>query len=61
MELVHCLVCGEPIYTSDFGKTLAKKVDKPIEPLCPYHKKTASLEIWKRVASGRNLAAEEGK
>jgi ferredoxin len=61
MELVHCLVCGEPIYTSDFGKTLAKKVDKPIEPLCPYHKKTASLEVWKRVASGRNLAAEEGK
>ena len=61
MELVHCLVCDEPIYTTDFGNTLAKKVDKPIEALCPYHKKTAPLDVWKRVALGRKPAAEEGK
>jgi ferredoxin len=61
MELVHCLVCGEPLYTSNFSKTLTDKVDQPIEALCPNHKKTVPLNVWKRVASGRNQGMETGK
>ena len=26
MDLVHCVVCGEPLYTSRFGKTLSEKL-----------------------------------
>ena len=61
MALVHCQVCGEPLYTSQVGKALADKVDKPIAALCPLHKKTVSLDVWKRVASGRTLAPEARK
>jgi ferredoxin hydrogenase large subunit len=61
MELVHCQVCGEPLYTSHFGQTLAQRVEKPIEALCPFHKKTAALDVWKRVSSGRGPEAEERK
>ena len=60
MDLVHCLVCGEPIYTFHVGQALAEKTDKPMEALCPLHKRTVSLDVWKRVASGRNLASETG-
>ncbi|MBN2059495.1 MAG: 4Fe-4S dicluster domain-containing protein [Deltaproteobacteria bacterium] len=55
MELEHCAVCGEPIYTSSFEKTLNDKLDKRVEPLCPSHKKTLSMNIWKRVAPGRTM------
>jgi len=61
MELVHCLVCGEPLYTSKFRNAVTNNVDKFIEPLCPNHKKTVSLNIWKKVASGRNQGLESGK
>ena len=57
MELVHCMVCGEPIYTSNLGKTLSDKLDKKIEALCPEHKKSIPVNIWKRVAAGRNSNA----
>jgi ferredoxin len=61
MELVHCQVCGEPIYTSNFSKTLTDKVDQPIEALCPKHKKAIPLNVWKRVASGRSPELEAGQ
>ena len=42
MELVHCMVCGEPIYTTGVGKTLSEKLDREVEALCPEHKKLES-------------------
>jgi ferredoxin len=61
MELVHCQVCGEPLYTSNVCNSLMKNVDQPVEPLCPNHKKTFPLDVWKRVAAGRNQDAEAGQ
>lgn len=55
MELEHCVVCGEPIYTSSFEKTLSDRLDKEIEALCPNHKKTVPIDVWKRVAPGRTV------
>lgn len=54
MELVNCTVCGEPIYTASFEKTLLEKLKRNVEALCPHHKKTLPLYTWKRVAHGRN-------
>lgn len=50
MDLVHCMVCGEPIYTSEFENTLEQKLDYDIEPLCPLHRKTLSLDAWAHLA-----------
>jgi ferredoxin len=61
MKLVHCMVCGEPIYTTNLGKTLTKRLDRKVEALCPEHKKTAPLNVWKRVAMGRGLQNGAGK
>ena len=55
MDLVHCVVCGEPLYTSRFGKTLSEKIDNNVDALCPEHKKAVPLNLWKRVAPGRTL------
>lgn len=55
LTLVHCKICGEPIYTSEFGDTLSEKIDNKVEALCPEHKTVVPLNVWKRVASGRNV------
>ena len=53
MELVSCMVCGEPLYTFDFQETLAERIDHDIEPLCPLHRQTLSLMTWKRLAPAK--------
>jgi ferredoxin hydrogenase large subunit len=37
LELLHCRICGEPIYTVPFGQTLSEKLGQTAEPLCPRH------------------------
>jgi len=61
MELIHCRICGEPIYTTGVGKRLSEKLDRDIEALCPEHKKSFPLTTWKRIAQGRGLQADNGK
>lgn len=50
MELVNCIVCGEPLYTNSFGRQLAQKLDYNIEALCPLHRKALSLKAWSHLA-----------
>lgn len=54
LELIHCAVCGEPLYTDGFNKALAGKLDYNVETLCPLHKKTTSLKAWSHLASEEN-------
>ena len=61
MELVHCTVCGEPVYTTNAAKTLSKKLDRKVAALCSDHQKKAPLSVWKRVALGRGLQNGEPK
>lgn len=58
MELVRCIVCGEPLYTADLGDRLAKRLERNIDPLCPAHRKTRSLQIWKIFASPSSRSKE---
>jgi ferredoxin hydrogenase large subunit len=53
MELVRCTMCSEPLYTLDFKKTVAERVDHDIEPLCPHHRQALSLMAWKHLAPNR--------
>lgn len=61
MELVNCVVCGEPVYTTTLGKALSEKLERDVEALCSEHKKTVPLNVWKRVAPGRGVMAGDGK
>ena len=49
MGLVRCTVCGEPLYTMDFGDKLTHKLEKEVEALCPLHRNAPSLIAWKRL------------
>jgi ferredoxin hydrogenase large subunit len=45
LDLVHCRVCGEPVYTAAFGETLAEKLRKPEAPVCDRHKPALMLKV----------------
>lgn len=38
LGLVHCKVCGEPIYTADLEETISENVGRELDHLCPKHK-----------------------
>ena len=50
LDLVHCEVCGEPIYTANFKETVAHAVDKEIVALCPDHKGAEPVNVYKKLA-----------
>jgi ferredoxin len=52
MDLVRCVVCGEPLYTHDLKNTLATKLDYRVEALCPQHRQTNFLTVWRRLSAG---------
>ncbi len=49
-DLVHCEVCGEPIYTSALKETVANATQKDIVALCPDHKGSEPVSVWKKLA-----------
>jgi len=50
MKLVHCMVCGEPLYTDNFKQALDGKLGYDPSTLCELHKKTFSLKAWRHLA-----------
>ena len=61
MELVHCRICGEPLYTSRMEKNVTERLDSHIDALCSQHKQSAPLSLWQRIASSRQAAAGENE
>ena len=37
IDLVRCSVCGDVLYTTDYGRTVAERLTREIKPLCPRH------------------------
>ena len=58
MELVHCRVCGEPIYTANLGETLTDKLNHEVEDLCPRHRNEIPFHAWKRLKNGTSKLRE---
>jgi len=50
LDLVHCKVCGEPVYTTSLGDLVSDKIQKSIEPLCPDHKRSEVVNVWKKLS-----------
>lgn len=48
LDLVFCSVCGEPIYTAGFEKSVSDRLKQTVEPLCPGHRGSAALNAWHR-------------
>jgi len=42
LDMINCNVCGEPLYTVAFGKTLAETLGKAVTPLCTRHREEVS-------------------
>lgn len=59
LDLVTCRVCGKALYTADFGKTLTDKLDKPVQPLCDWHRE--ELELVGRVHFFNGSPAQGGQ
>lgn len=45
LDLEHCRVCGEPVYTAAMGETLAEKLRKTEGPVCDRHKPALALKV----------------
>ncbi|HSO67500.1 MAG TPA: 4Fe-4S dicluster domain-containing protein [Desulfatirhabdiaceae bacterium] len=45
LALIHCQVCGEPLYTSAYYETLAEKPGVSPAPLCSLHKEALALKV----------------
>lgn len=58
MDLVHCKVCGEPLYTVKYGKMLNGKLKQELEILCPQHRKELPISTWKRLKNGTDKVSE---
>jgi ferredoxin len=50
MELVRCIVCGEPLYTADFGENLSEKLQRKVDPLCPSHRMEHPFSVWEKLS-----------
>lgn len=46
MDLVHCSVCGEPMYTAGLKRVMSDRLGEELEPLCPRHRSDAGLTAW---------------
>jgi ferredoxin hydrogenase large subunit len=40
LDLLHCKICGEPLYTADLEKTLSEKTGRELDPFCPRHRES---------------------
>lgn len=58
MELMRCVVCGEALYTTEFGDKLAERLDRTVESLCPAHRKSRPLKVWGKIFAAPVQAEE---
>ncbi|MBC8443779.1 MAG: 4Fe-4S dicluster domain-containing protein [Deltaproteobacteria bacterium] len=54
LSLVRCQVCKEPLYSTDFERTLQEKTDSDIVHLCPKHRQRTSAKMWPKLAPGKS-------
>ncbi len=61
LDLVCCTVCGEPLYTVEFQKGLAERLDRPAEPFCPEHREEIASVAGAHFVSARPRVGEGDK
>ena len=54
LELVYCSVCGVPIYTMDYKRTLSEKLGTSGEPTCSKHRDEVTRAAKAHFLKGRS-------
>ena len=52
LDLIHCGICGEPLYSPAFGQKVESKINASNEDLCPKHRQT---EAAAKLTAGAKL------
>ena len=53
LDLVRCEICGEPVFTAPYGKTLQESLQETVQDLCPQHRQRRSAMPWSRLGPVR--------
>lgn len=60
LDLIHCKICGEPVYTVAMGKTLSEKMAIEPDALCPKHKQADLIARQSLLLTGKIGVREAG-
>jgi ferredoxin len=55
LDLIHCRVCGEPLYSTLYEQNLDRQLNSTTEALCPQHQQRQAAS---RIPLGAALKAE---
>ncbi|MGD2270344.1 MAG: 4Fe-4S dicluster domain-containing protein [Desulfobacterales bacterium] len=61
LNLLRCRVCGDPLYTANFGETLSERLHQEFDPLCPSHRQAISSLARAHFFPGPGSQPEEEK
>ncbi len=50
LDLVHCKVCGEPVFTANLGEKVSSDLKSAVDALCPEHKGANLSKTWKKLS-----------
>ena len=53
LDLIHCRVCGEPLYSPAYRQKVESKLDSTPQDLCPKHQQTYAASMWPHAVPGR--------
>ena len=53
LDLIHCQVCGVPLYSTAYGQKLARTLNSTGDALCPQHRQRQAASRWPEVGAGR--------
>ena len=54
LDLIHCQVCGEPLYSTRYEQNLANKLNSTTAALCPQHQRRQAALKWQLVKPGKS-------
>ncbi len=53
LDLIHCQVCGEPLYSTLYEQKLASELNSTVEALCPQHQQRQAASRLSILAPGK--------
>ena len=51
LDLIHCQVCGEPLYSTLYEQKLASELNSTVEALCPQHQQRQAASRFPLIAA----------
>jgi ferredoxin len=52
MDLIHCQVCGEPLYSTAYRQKVESQLNSTVETLCPQHRQRQAASRWPLLRPG---------